>query len=227
MKLSQLLDDVASDLGDWPDKGGPRSFRNWSRELLISRFNEANCLIATTYKPKDFHSTKIVKLAYGSLQDFSACCQNVVSISEQVSADGQLVTTLSTSTKKNARDWNAIWSKKACATAVPGKPYVIDQVMRNQGTTAVFSVSPPVPYGTDAYVKLVCGGVPGQVTDLNADVSSCKYLAAIRSYMLSTALAKETESQLAQNSSKDHFNRFLGLLGAQAKMEKERADDAS
>ncbi len=211
MTLTEFLKTISEELGDQPDGGGPLSWQRWSPSLLAAYFQEGQCLLASL-SPDDYTEVKDIKLNTGSLQQLGDCCPKVLAVTEQVDASGATVARLDLAGPKQAAtkvDWTSRWQGSSCATT--GTAFKLGSARKDPSSANVFTVSPPVPQGTDVYVRVLCGGVAPATTPLTGDVGACKNLAALRAFVLSSAMSSQIESAYMQSSGRDHFQRFMAL----------------
>jgi hypothetical protein len=214
MTLNELLINVSTDLHDYDPTDEGNSYVHWSKQQLIAYYNEAMCLIASTYKQNDFVVSRIIKLRAGISQD--VCCNLLGAIVEQVDEFGNFIGHIRPMVKDKLNPWIG----KACN--VRPENYKVQNIYTTSEAPSQFEVNPPVPPVGSFYVKAKCSEPPNSlgINDLNKDISSCKYNPAVVQYMLYRALANETESGVDVSVADRHQKLFFDLLNVQVKSER-------
>lgn len=219
MTVYDFLLTIASSLGD----GNPaRPFRRYQLADLVAYYTEARCFVAS-HRPDLFTDFVIMKLDPGAYQDARCCgCTNVVGIVAQVDADGNTVKDLASggavSTAVNR------WFRSPCRVAADGAAvHSIGSVTIVPGMNGVFTVDPPVPPSTDVWVKLKCvkSGTGPSLAQVQAGafVGDCKFLPAIRSYVLYRALLGDRHAANASTEAQNELRNAYTYLGIQIKAE--------
>lgn len=213
---------VADALGD----GNPmRPFRRYRLSSLVAYYTEAMCFVAS-HRPDLFTDFVVMKLDPGSYQDARCCgCTNVVGVVAQIDADGNTIKDLSNSAAASTQVTK--WFRAPCrvtesGTAVP----TIGSVTLVSGMNGVFTVTPPVPVGVDMWVKLKCvkaGSGPTEAQVLaGAGVGGCKFLPAVRSYVMYRALLGDRHAVNASSDAQSELKNAYTYLGIQMKMEEQQ-----
>lgn len=211
MTLQDLITDLAIALGDYVDDGGPRSFTRWPVSFLQRRIQEARALIATVYRRREHTRVLEVLVVAGAVQDLSRHGHSVLRVMGVINPAGETVQNLRTAASTK-RDWGALWP-----VSTPAEPAWAPEtftVTKIPETDAVLLVDPPVPTSCEYRLRVLMQGVPPDAWELTDSVDAYQWLAAVRSYAMSEALASQVESPAAMNLSADHMKRFLGLVGA-------------
>lgn len=229
MLIYDFLRSIAAQLGD--DKPGS-PFRRYPLSLLSSFYTEAMCFVAT-HRPDLFTNFVVMKLETGSYQDARCCgCTNVTGVVAQIDADGNTIKDLSAAS--NSSGDTSKWFRAVCRSVTNGDgttssvPIIINISMEN-GMNGVFTVDPPVPPGVDMWVKLKCVGAPPSADEASVlsggSTGDCKFLPAIRSYILYRALQGDRHAVGASTEAQNEFRNALTYLGIQLKYEKAQEEE--
>lgn len=226
---------VAASLND--DKPNA-PFKRYALKDLVAYYNDALCLIAK-HRPDLFAEVANVKLQCGSLQDVRKCCEVVLGVIAQVDAYGNTIKNL-TENKKTDTKVKSLWDKPSCLSRgkvdpTTGNPldYVVDTVTIDELAPGHFTVTPPVPVGTDAYLLIRCVKSPCAITEaavLDGTAkfgTDCGYLAAVRFYVLGWALTGDRHSEAAQGEATRSFKLFFDWLGVAEKQDEKYERAAS
>lgn len=190
-----------------------REFQRYPLREMVEAYNAAICLVGK-YRGDLFTELRIVRLASGKWQDVRGCCLNVLAVTDQVDAAGNIIKELDSATKKPrmaARNWN----KPSCL-ANPDAPYLIERVDIYPNLNGRFTVEPPVPCDIEAYVMVQCVNQPCplDIAALNGEMNiGCEYVAAAWHYVLARMLSGDRFSNAAGGDARYHFNMFFQLLG--------------
>jgi hypothetical protein len=213
---------IADSLGD----GNPqRPFRRYRLSSLTAFYAEAMCFVAS-HRPDLFTDFVIMKLEPGSYQDARCCgCTNVVGVVAQIDVDGNTVKDLSNSAAASTQVNK--WFRAPCRVTTDGEAVpTIGSVTLVAGMNGVFTVTPPVPVGVDMWVKIKCvkaGGGPTEAQVLaGAGVGSCKFLPAVRSYIMYRALLGDRHAVNASSDAQSELKNAYAYLGLQMKMEEQQ-----
>ena len=229
MLIHEFLRTIAAQLGD--DRPGA-PFRRYPLSLLASFYSEAMCFVAS-HRPDLFTDYVVIKLETGAHQDARCCgCTNVTGVVAQIDADGNTLKDLS-STGSSTSDISK-WYRPVCKSVTnsdgtTSTTQLINSITIENGMNGVFSVDPPIPPGVDVWVKLKC--VHGAPAVSEADVlggattGDCKFLPAIRSYILYRALQGDRHAVGAAAESQNEFKNALTYLGIQIKYEKAQEEE--
>lgn len=220
MTLQELIEDLSLGLGDYIDNGGPHSFKRWSVEFLQRRVHEARCTVATIYRRREHTRVLDIRVASGAVQDLGVHGHRVLRVIGVIDPAGTMVQRLRTSAT-GKRDWDSLWP-----VDTPPEPAWAPEaftVTKVQDTDAILLVDPPIPTACEYRLRVVMEGVPPDEWDLTATVDAYPWVAAIRSYAMSEALASQVESPAALALSADHMKRFIALVGAARTADQEGA----
>lgn len=217
MRIYDFLLTIASGLGDAKPNN---PFRRYPLRDLVAYYNEAMCFVST-HRPDLFTDFKIMKLAAGSSQDARCCgCLNVIEVVAQIDADGNTIKDL-TSTGGSKTNTSK-WYRAPCRDGATGTQLIIGVEIEN-GMNGQFSVVPPIPPGTDIWVKLKCVHAPTNYDEAavlaGSGTGACQFLPAIRSYILYRALQGDRHAQGAAAESQNEFKNVITMLGLQLKFE--------
>ena len=192
-----------------------RPFRRYPIKDMIAAYNDAMCLVAE-HRPDLFTELRIVKLEEGKYQDARGCCDNVLDVMDQVTEEGNLIKPLvgarrtTTTVKRN-------WKKPTCLSRkAVDIGYLVDNISIDRNLNGRFTVDPPVPCDTDAYVMVKCVAKPCalELQDQNAELDqSCTHVAAAWHYVLARMLTGDRFSNAAGGDAAYHFRMFFDLLG--------------
>ena len=225
MTVYQFLLSIAESLGD-AQPG--RAFKRYPLATLVLYYNEAMCFVASK-RPDLFTDYKIMKLAPGTDQDARCCgCTSVIGLVSQVDLDGNVIKNLSEN--GSVRSKTERWYRPACRTpnAVINGPLLTGYTLVT-GMSGRFTVSPPVPVGAEVYVKLKCVHAPVNFSlervmsvDDTAMTGNCKFLPALRSYVLYRALMGDRHATGADAQAKAELRNAYDYLDVQMRSEKEQ-----
>lgn len=194
-------------------------FQRYPLDEMVEAFNAAMCLVGT-HRGDLFTELRIVRLASGKHQDVRGCCTNVLAVTDQTDALGNIIKELDSASRKPrmaARKWN----KPSCLRD-PDAGYQIDRVEIDPGLNGRFTVHPPVPCGTEAYVMVKCVNQPCplSVAELNAPFNtSCEHVTAAWHYVLARMLSGDRFSNAAGGKADYHYAMFFQILNINQKAE--------
>ena len=210
---------VADALGD----GNPqRPFRRYQLGVLATYYAEAMCFVAS-HRPDLFTDFLVMKLAPGSYQDARCCgCTNVLGVVSQIDADGNTIKDLSNSAAASTQAVN--WFRAPCRVAPDGSVVqTVGSVTLVAGMNGIFTVTPPVPVDAEMWVKVKCvkaGGGPDEAqVRAGAVIEDCRFLPAVRSYILYRALLGDRHAAGASRDAQQELQNAYNYLGVQLKME--------
>lgn len=215
---------IAAVLGD--DEPN-RPFQRYSLHDMVMAYNRGLAVVYS-YRPDLFTFIKKVKLEPGSRQNATGCCDNVLSILEQVDENGNVIEPLATtkSARPKAPTKSSWVHKKSCLihTDKDGEAisYVIDYAALDNQLNGQFSVHPPVPCGVDAWVNVKCVQPPCDFAEQNVNGQlnqSSLHNTALWHYVLSSMLSGDRHAAGATTESTHHFNIFLKLLDIEMRQE--------
>lgn len=196
-----------------------RPFQRYALKDMMFHYSQAMSLVAQ-YRPDLFTELKVVKLHAGKYQDARGCCSKVLDVLDQVDKHGNVLRELrNTRAKPTTVERN--WKKPSCLPAGPGE-YVILTVNIDKGLDGRFTVHPPVPCGTEAYVMVKCVGQPCQLTpaDQNAEMPGSEVLnTAAWHYVLASQLAGDRFATGAAGDKSYHYRMFFDMLGIQQRQD--------
>jgi hypothetical protein len=235
MTVYEFLRTIASTLGD--DRPG-RPFIRYPLRDMIAFYNEARCFVAS-HRPDLFTDFVIMKLETGSYQDAKCCgCTTVSGVVAQIDVNGNTIKDL-TSTGGSKNDTSK-WFRAPCrAGATPGGTIIVSYTIEvNMG--GVFTVDPPVKPGEDVWVKVKCvkgagelcesallGGEVDGETIPAASVGDCKFLPAIRSYILYRLLMGDRHATGAAQEAQAELKAAYTYLGLQYKMDQAQIEGSA
>ncbi|MFV0512496.1 MAG: DUF6682 family protein [Jhaorihella sp.] len=197
-----LLDQVATTLCD------PEGV-HWTEEELLGYFNEALCEIAGL-RPDAFVKRVSLKLKPGAQQKLPSCYVDLVKVNGNLDQSGVVTDQEATKTVSTAGD--RLGAKFKCANEVAETFDGISGYKVTAASHGYFTVDPPVPEGTKAYLDAMVYVAPPsfELEDLDDPkcVLPCIYDAQIVDWILKRAYEKDTESQWAVSRASYHFQAF-------------------
>lgn len=219
MSVYEFLRTVAAQLGD--DR--PNSpFKRYALKDLVAYYNEAMCFVST-HRPDLVTEFLIMKLQPGTYQDAKCCgCVDVKKVVAQIDADGNTIKDLSNvSTGSGGADVSK-WYRAPCKTTAGGQATsVVTGITITPGMNGVFEVSPPIKPGEDVWVKLQCVGNGASLDEASviagASLGECRFLPAVRSYVLYRALQGNRHATGAAQEAQAEFRNAATYLGLQIK----------
>lgn len=189
-------------------------YARYPLKQMMAAFNEA-MTIAAKFRIDLFTERVVIKLQAGTYQDARGCgCSMVLDVVSQTDEAGGVIKKLlgardtTTKTKRN-------WRKPSCIRR-PESEYVIDNIDIDANLNGRFTVDPPVPCGTDAYVSVKCARLPCPVGEADANSAmniQGDLVAAAWHYVLAKMLTGDRYSQTASVQSQNHYKMFFELLG--------------
>ena len=216
MLLVDWLKTVVSALND-AEPG--REFHRYPLRDVVAYYNAAMTLVAK-YRCEDFIEYTKVKLRPGKYQDTRQCCANVLEIIDQIDEHGNIIKSLSSTTKTKKNKWRKPSCIGSASTAGGFQLFgsTIDTQMNGQ-----FSVDPPVPCDTDVWVMVKCVRKPTPITEQTALTTSVTdgdvHLVAAWHYILARLLTGDRHAGSADATATIHYKMFFELLGVIMKQE--------
>jgi hypothetical protein len=222
MRIYDFLFSIAGALGDARQN---TPFRRHTLKDLAMFYSEALCYVKT-HRPDLFTDYVVMRLQTGRDQDARCCgCDNVMGVHAQVDKDGNTVKHMDatgTPTSNTSR-----WYRTPCRESqanVSGT--ILTNYTIDPGMNGNFTVTPPVPPGEDVWVKLKCVKSPESISEadvlMGKTTGDCKFLPAIRSYIMYRALQGNRHAVGATQESQNEINNVKAYLGIQYKMEIEQ-----
>lgn len=206
--LEDLLLNLARDLRD-AEPG--HEFTQFTREILLSWWNEGLCILHRT-RPDLFTRSRDVELQPGNRQSVGEEC-TFKSVDANIGAQGQDLTPIRATSVTAMRQWGG---KPQCI----GNPkdYRVTEFQFDKLQRDTFYVSPPVPAGAKATVRVTCVEPPPTLTmsDLNVEApTDCWQDALTRHYVLAQAYGQDSDQAslaLAQFHQTQWATLFRGTL---------------
>lgn len=200
-------------------------FTRYPIENVLMALNDAVCMVFK-YRPDLYTDWRIIKLEGGRHQDVRGCCTNILSIAEQTDAQGNTIKTLGNTRRTNTTA-KVRWRKPSCIIPKDApNGYVIDYVMVDQNMNGRFEVVPPVPCGTDVYVRAKCVSRPCAYTEQDLDKPfnpNCDAVVALKHFTLAWLLTGDrfVNAGTTGNTSQYHIQMAYNILGIQQKAEEQ------
>lgn len=207
MNTTQILSEVAKDLKD--NEPG-HEFARWDQDQLLGYLNEGLCLVGTL-NPGMRSKPTTLELVEGDVQPLQ-CCSRMSNVIGQVDKDGRLLAQLS----KNSLTASLRWTRKPCLRdGGVGAAFRLKSYTNSATDARFFTVSPPVPFGTKVYLRVICSRTDGWYGHGDeVDEVDCGNLIAAKFWMLYRAHfvddEKTPEYQKAMAAAKMYF-QLLGL----------------
>jgi hypothetical protein len=224
MRVFDLLLSIDGQLGD----NKPNApFRRYPLADLVTYYNEAMCFVAS-HRPDLFTDMRLMKLATGSHQNAKCCgCTDIQGVVSQVDAEGNQVKDLTTVNQSADSAKVSRWYRSPCRVLPDGTTApVIVAVSIDSQVAGAFTVQPPIPPDVDAWVKVRCTHPPKGVDIAavmgGASAAWCKFLPAVRSYILYRALQGDRHAAGAVAESQAELKAAYTYLGVQVKMEEKQ-----
>ena len=196
-----ILSSVRNSLND----NGDEDCRHWTDAELLDYFNDSVCLLSS-HRPDAFTKSVTLTLKKGACQDFSSQYQCIVSIDYNVDSKGEC----DSDSPVSEGDFDLIkcFSKKSCSSKTSSKG--VGSFAVDPANPAIVYVSPAVDKVTKVIGKVVERPDPLSLTScIDFD---CKYIPALKDYMLHRAYAKDIESAAAMQRSERHLQMFFEHL---------------
>jgi hypothetical protein len=195
-------------------------FQRYPISGMIDAYNAAMCIVGD-YRADLFTELRIVRLASGKHQDVRGCCMNVLGVVDQTDAVGNIVRELGGRSGKKPRLADRNWTRAVCLRD-DDAGYLIDYTEIDPALNGRFTVHPPVPCDTEAYVMVKCVNKPCSmsVAEQNAVIEAdCSHTTAAWHYVLARMLSGDRFSNAAGGNADYHYKMFFELLGIQQKLE--------
>lgn len=209
MTFLQWFETIAFALNDSePD----HEFARYPLEQMVAAYNAGLCLVEK-YRPDLFTEWRIVKLDEGSYQDVRGCCANVLEVVSQTDEHGNTIKEIhgsrdtTTTTKK-------MWKKPSCIQF--HGDYLVENASIDQNMNGRFTVDPPVPCDTDAYVRVKCvsGACRLTVDGLNSmHTVECAMMSALWYFVLARMQAGDRFTEVPYDNMRYNHKMFFDILG--------------
>ena len=200
-----------------------KEFRRYPIRDMIAAYNAALCLVAE-YRPDLFTELRIVELVPGKYQDVRGCCDNVLDVLDQVTAEGDIVKSL-TGARRRPTTVKRNWKKPTCLSRRAADiGYLVDNADIDKNLNGRFTVDPPVPCDTEAYVMVKCVAKPCPISveDQNAEINAgCAMTTAAWHYVLARMLSGDRFANAAGGDAAYHFRMFFEVLGVEQTQERQ------
>lgn len=203
--------------GQLSDQQRGREFARWSRQTLMDYYNQARAEIFA-YRPEAFARTVTAPLVPGATQTAPAGAASVVRVA--ANSDGSPVSVA------NSGLLVAFAPYAACPPALPyanGTPrYRVLSAAVDDKDPKSYYVSPAVPVGIDATVKLDIIGEATPLTLANwndaIDIDT-KFLNNLIDFMRARAYQLNTESAVSQTEAQRLYQLFYQVMGVKYKID--------
>lgn len=206
MTLREFLDSLSEDLNDINPAGTLP--RRWSQSQLLRYLNEGHSHVYSL-APHEFMQELLVKLEPGTLQ--KVCGDFVLhKILGQTDETGLVIRPI----PERNQELLTRWTKKVCPVVDQGE-FTLDGYTVSPSDAGYFRVYPAVPPNEDVFVKVLGSEPPAPFTakDLDRELGmSSTVAAAVRQWVLYSALMVDDESAAEMNAAKGHLEVFFQLL---------------
>lgn len=203
--LNELLLNYARDLRD-AEPG--HEFTQFPRENLIAWWNEGLCILHRL-RPDLFTRSRDVDLKPGTRQEVGDSC-TFKSVDANIGADGEDLTPIRQTSVTAIRQWGG---KQSCLGA-PGAAYRVTEYQFDKMQRDTFYVSPPVPAGVEAKVRVTCVEPPPTLTISDLDETAptdCWQEALVRHYVLGQAYSLDSD-QVSLQLANWHISQWQSLF---------------
>lgn len=223
LSVDDVLALVARQLSDYDDTGDGESFVTWSRAALTAYYNEATQMLVAN-RPDAYAEVIDMKLVPGSIQTIPDGYRAFVKVELNIDKNGAQAEAVIAGDEY----FSKIMSGKACLASqcigAGDEDYVVRSFSVSSTDPTQFTVSPPVPVGTDVFVKVMVAKSPGKVCA--SDGESCVdfdpvFAPAVVEWMLYRAWGSDAEIVGGTNAATAHGNMFFRLLGVQLAREQQ------
>jgi len=197
-----------------------RPFQRYPVKDMVAAYNDAMCLVAK-YRPDLFTELRIVKLTAGKYQDVRGCCVNVLDVLEQTDAQGNIIRSLEgarvkqTTVKRN-------WKKASCLRRPADESYLILTANIDRNLNGRFTIEPPLPCDTDAFVMVKCVQTPCPLNEAQQNMefdNDCSHNVAAWHYVLARMLSGDQFANAAGGDKTYHYRTFFDILGVVQRQE--------
>lgn len=221
--LNDILVRAARDLNDYTDHIPNKQFQRWTREQLLSYWNEALCVMFTL-NPRKFKCTKVAKLKPGINQVFDDC-KKVLSVVGVCDEDGNILYEIEQETADKKLKWGGYRPRHCPPTFQHSRDFKLTSYRIATMQDGSLFVKPAVPYGVDVHLKFMCETPPEafDLTELENDVetNSCVDISFGIHWVLFRALMVDEESKSSNGLATQHLNLFLKLIEVKTDLDRE------
>lgn len=190
-------------------------FTRYELDKLIAAYNAAMCLVYK-YRPDIFTEWEVVRLTTGRYQDMRGCCDQILTVADQVTADGATIKEL-TGSRETKTKTKRHWRKPSCITFSDAPDgYVVNNINIDANMNGRFTVDPPVPPGVEVYVRVKCVSAPCPVdaSQMNASFDTmCDMNVAAWHFVLARMLTGDRFAQAVNHDMQYHYQMFFQILG--------------
>lgn len=221
--INDLLVQSARDLNDYTDDIPNKQFQRWTREQLLTYWNEALCVMFSL-NPGKFKCVKISKLKPGINQAFSDC-DKVLSVVGVCDEYGNVLYEIEQGKEDKKLKWGGYRPRHCTPNFQHSRDFKLTSYRLTTAQDGSLFVKPAVPYGVDVYLKYMCETPPKPFDpiDLSADVeaNSCTDVTFGIHWVLFRALMVDEESQSSSTLATQHLNLFLKLVEVKTELDRE------
>lgn len=209
MTFLQWFESIAFALNDAePD----HEFSRYPLEQMVAAYNAGLCLVEK-YRPDLFTEWRIVQLDEGAYQDVRGCCANVLEVTDQTDEHGNTIKAVEGSRKTSTKVVKN-WKKPSCLNY--SADYLVENAEIDPNMNGRFTVSPPVPCDTLAYVRVKCvsGACRLTVEGLNAmHTVECAMMSALWYFVLARMQAGDRYTEVPYDNMRYNHKMFFDILG--------------
>lgn len=209
---ADIIEEVSRDLND-QEPGF--EYTRWTRAQLESYMKEA-VMQVSKYMKTWFLSRMVVKLEPGGDWQTACNCTRILRIYGESDKDGNVIRYL----RRTDDVEKDIWPGLPQRCVEPNGSYSMESYTINATDSGEsFKIYPPVPYGQERYVSLLCYKKPSVNADSDVPEDA---VAAVKQWMLYRAYALDSENNQALIQLADsHYKAFTNIVETAHKLELE------
>lgn len=221
--INDLLVRSARDLNDYTDHIANKQFQRWTKEQLLGYWNEALCVMFSL-NPSKFRCAKVAKLKPGLNHVFEEC-KRVLSVIGVSDKDGNILYEIEQDKADKTLRWGGFRPRSCPPPFQHTRDFRLTHYRIATDKDGSIFVKPPVPYGKDIYLKVMCETPPKvfSISDLDADVeqANCSDVTFGAHWVLFRALMVDEESQSSVQLANQHLQLFFKLIEVKTELDRE------
>lgn len=205
-KKIDCLEDIAKEvsvlLNDIDDHDDAYDHTRWSL-CDLEHYAEDAIIMLWTLNPQKFTTCKTIKLEKGRVQKLPQDCVKLTKVLGVNGDEAALSSIAATSDDRLDELFNDECVGRSSSS------YSITNWSMEESSDNIFYVSPPVPFGEEVEIDVICSEVP----DTSGDYCPERWMHnMIIEWMLYRAYSTEEESQYSQQNAQFHLQHFYSMV---------------